>query len=114
MKDIQGLAKAERKFNQHEAKRRHGGHVYGQVDLKWDGLQLRLKSGRLLATVEWDSKYPEMCRVRLPGGHLTDMVNLTRAKDAAVSLALTELNKSKHEESRVEAPPIESKRRALG
>ena len=34
-----------------------------------------------------------MYRVLLPDGHLTDMVNLTRAKDAAISLAITELNK---------------------
>jgi len=33
-----------------------------------------------------------MYRVRLPNGHLTDMVNITRARDAAVSLALSGLN----------------------
>jgi len=33
-----------------------------------------------------------MYRVRLPDGRLTDIVNLTRAKDAAVSLALASLN----------------------
>jgi hypothetical protein len=34
-----------------------------------------------------------MYRVRFPNGHLTDMVNLTRAKDAAIVLALTLNNK---------------------
>jgi hypothetical protein len=34
-----------------------------------------------------------MWRVRLADGHLTDMVNLSRARDAAASLALTVLNK---------------------
>jgi hypothetical protein len=29
-----------------------------------------------------DAKWPGMYRVRLPGGSLTDMVNLTRARDA--------------------------------
>jgi hypothetical protein len=67
-------------------------HIYAHVDLKWDGLQLRLRSGRLLAAVEPDRTWPGMYRVRLPGGHLTDMVNLSRAKDAAISLVLTELN----------------------
>jgi hypothetical protein len=40
-----------------------------------------------------DSKYPSMWRARLSDGHVTDMVNLTRAKDAAVSLALAKLNR---------------------
>jgi hypothetical protein len=46
---------------------------------------------RVVASVASDSKYPQMWRVRLPNGHLTDMVNLTRAKDAARSLALKTL-----------------------
>jgi hypothetical protein len=29
-----------------------------------------------------DTKWPGMCRVKLPGGGLTDMVSLARAKDA--------------------------------
>ncbi len=33
-----------------------------------------------------DRDYPQMWRLRLPNGQLTDMVNLTRAKDAARSL----------------------------
>jgi hypothetical protein len=72
---------------------RRRGHVYSHEDLKWDGLRLRLKSGRLLATVEPDSEWPGMHRVRLPNGDLTDMANLSWAKDAAKSLALTGLNK---------------------
>jgi hypothetical protein len=62
-------------------------------DLKWDGHKLRLKSGRLLATVEPDSKYEGMFRVRLPNGHLSDMANITLAKDAAIHLALANLNR---------------------
>jgi hypothetical protein len=34
-----------------------------------------------------DADWPNMWRVRLPNGQLTDMVNLTRAKDAARSLS---------------------------
>ena len=70
-------------------------------DLKWDGLKLRLKSGRLLATVEPDAKWPKMYRVRLPDGHVTDMVNLSRARDAARHLALRVLVVS-----HAEAPPM--------
>jgi hypothetical protein len=66
---------------------------YRQKDLRWDDQRLRLNSGWLLATIEFDSKYPQMRRVRLPDGHLTDTVNLTRAKDAAICLALANLNR---------------------
>jgi hypothetical protein len=72
-------------------------HVYSYVDLKWRGRELRLKSGRLLATVEPDGKWVGMFRVRLPNGHLTDMVNLSRAKDAAISLACADLNEWRHD-----------------
>jgi hypothetical protein len=71
---------------------RVNGRVYGRGDLKWRDRQLRLTTGRLLATIEPDSNFAGMFRVRLPNGHLTDMVNLTRAKDAAISMALTALN----------------------
>jgi hypothetical protein len=65
---------------------------YRSRDLKWDGRQLRLKTGRLLATVEPDGTWVGMFRVRLPDDRVTDMVNLTRAKDAAIALALADLN----------------------
>ena len=48
--------------------------MFNQDDVKWDGLQLRSRTGRLLATVEPDPEWPLMYRVRLPGGHLTDML----------------------------------------
>ena len=68
--------------------------IYGHQDTNWDGHRLRLSTGRLLATVEPDAQWAGMYRVRLPSGHLTDIVNLTRAKDAAVSLALSGLNRT--------------------
>jgi hypothetical protein len=57
---------------------------------------------RTLLRIEPDVVYPEMWRVRLPDGSQTDMVNRTRAKDAAVSIALRLLEVS---ESLSEAPP---------
>jgi hypothetical protein len=66
--------------------------IYGLQDIRWEGHRLRLSTRRLLATVEPDSHWAGVYRVRLPNGHLTDMVNLTRAKDAAIVLALTNLN----------------------
>jgi len=52
----------------------------------------RLYYGRrpmLAVVLDW--QYPAMWRVRLPDGRLTDMMNLTRAKDAASSIAMRDL-----------------------
>jgi hypothetical protein len=46
---------------------------------------VRPQSGRALA-IERDATWPSMWRIKLPNGRLSDMVNLTRAKDAAVAL----------------------------
>ena len=68
-------------------------HCFGSNELVWDGLQLRLRSidGPVMATVEADENWPGMWRVRFGGG-LSDMANLSRAKDAAASMVLGELN----------------------
>jgi hypothetical protein len=64
------------------------------------------KSGRrLVATMEPDSKWPGMWRVRC-GGSISDMVNLSRAKDAAISVALSDLKAL----DRGDAPPKEADR----
>jgi hypothetical protein len=61
-----------------------------QLDLTWRGL--RLYHGRhRMAEVVPDEKYPGMWRVKIRG-ELSDMVNLTRAKDAAVCLTVSRLN----------------------
>jgi hypothetical protein len=73
--------------------------IYGYQDIEWEGQRLRLSTGRLLATVEPDRNWAGMYRVRLPNGHLTDMVNLARAKDAAISLALSGLNNKPDKEA---------------
>jgi hypothetical protein len=41
---------------------------------------------RALATVVPDSQWPGMWRIAWPDGRLSDMVNLSRAKDAAESI----------------------------
>ena len=68
--------------------------LYATHELVWDGVTLRLgtKHGRVLALVESHTVWPGLWRVRMPDGHFSDMVNLTRAKDAALSLALVVLN----------------------
>ena len=68
------------------------GTSYRRDRLRWEGDSL-LGSGRVVATVEADAEYPTLWRVRLPDGHLSDMVNRTRAKDAAETLALATLGR---------------------
>jgi hypothetical protein len=58
---------------------------------------------RVVASIVPDSKWPQMWRVSLPNGQLSDMVNLSRARDAARSLALKALI-----EGPVAAPPMRS------
>lgn len=41
---------------------------------------------RAVATIKPDAKWPSMWRVHLPNGQVSDMTNLTRAKDTARSL----------------------------
>ncbi|HJT35070.1 MAG TPA: hypothetical protein VJ783_23780 [Pirellulales bacterium] len=68
-------------------------HNYCTRDLHWDGNRLRLgRTGRVLATIEPDAAWLGLWRVRVPGGRLSDLVNRTRAKDAALALALAALN----------------------
>jgi hypothetical protein len=50
--------------------------------------------GAELACVVPDEKHPGMWRVRSPDGGLSDMVNITRAKDAAATMVLAVLNRS--------------------
>src|SRR6516165_9128844 len=74
------------------------GHCFGRNELVWDGLQLRLgsKDGCVMATIEADANWPGMWRVRF-GGKLSDMANISRAKDAAASMVLGELNADRHQ-----------------
>ena len=46
------------------------------------------KSTKALAEVIPDDEYAGMWRIRWPDGRVSDMVNLTRAKDAACVLAM--------------------------
>jgi hypothetical protein len=59
--------------------------------MEGDELHFRGRAKRLLRIVS-DQNYPAMGRVELSDGQLTYMVNRTRAKDAARSIALGMLN----------------------
>lgn len=88
-----------------DSKRTRHGHeqappkskaIVGRDRLTWrkEGTRYCLchRGGRALVSVEPDSKYPNMFRVRYSNGKLSDFVNLTRAKDAAATFALRRLN----------------------
>jgi len=86
--------------------------VFGRRDLIWhrerDGTLVLCRTGSsaILAQIVADRVYPGMWRVRMPAGKLSDMTNLTRAKDAAMSIALAILNREqKVQETALEAPP---------
>ena len=67
--------------------------AWDSMKLFWKGTSLyRYGSSKVLAEIVPDDKYPGMWRIKLPGAPLSDMVNRTRAKDAAMYLALKELN----------------------
>jgi hypothetical protein len=70
--------------------------IYRADHLSWEGLTIRLgKRGHVLAYVIPDPDWPNMYRVQMPGRDLSDTVNLSRAKDAAVCLALASVNVAK-------------------
>ena len=62
-------------------------YMYGHYGLTWDGTTLR-RGKRKLMTIEQDAVSPWMWRVRLPTGRLTDMLNISCAKDYACRTAL--------------------------
>jgi hypothetical protein len=70
---------------------------YSRRHLQWvrDGAAWVVRNGGSeLVRVVPDEKYPGMWRVRSPDGRLSDMANITWAKDAAVTMALAVLNRS--------------------
>jgi hypothetical protein len=79
------------------------------IDLKWQkddrGFALHLRQAKSpLSWVVPDATYAGMWRIRHPGGRLTDMMSLTRAKDAAVSVALGALNPKRTTERAAQRP----------
>jgi hypothetical protein len=53
-------------------------------EMTWRGDKLLFRGRVSDYAVERDSKYPNMWRVRRPDGSLSDMVDRSRAKDAAM------------------------------
>jgi hypothetical protein len=65
--------------------------TYNSHALSWRGNDLRC-AGKTIAGITPDQTYAGMWRVVRPDGRLSDMVNKTRAKDAATAIALSILN----------------------
>src|SRR5262249_46106353 len=51
------------------------------------------QGGKALATVEPDAQYAGMWRIRMPDGWVSDLANLTRAREAAIASVLFVLNR---------------------
>jgi hypothetical protein len=66
--------------------------IYGWRDLKWKDDRLMVDGRWSGARIVPDPVWPKMFRVEYPKGVLSDMVNRTRAKDAAAHLVLSQLN----------------------
>ena len=60
---------------------------------EWRGLDLYFGWWRMLCIVP-DAQYPEMYRIKYPDGRLSDMVNRSRAEDAATLEARSILDRS--------------------
>jgi hypothetical protein len=70
--------------------------IYAKHELQWHGNKLCLGKHAIISIAK-DEKYPTMWRIRWPDGRLSDMVNLTRVRDAARSAALSILNGSRNQ-----------------
>ena len=59
-----------------------------------------------------DVTWPGMFRICFAGGQISDMANLSRIKDAALVIALRELN-SEAEEKALGSPPVRQNAQAV-
>jgi hypothetical protein len=66
-----------------------------KFDFVWINNQLyRSGSKKPLATIEPDLlAYPNMWRVKMPDGRISDLTNKVRAMDTAIAAAMKDLNK---------------------
>ena len=66
-------------------------------NMHWEGGRLKFRRQLSGYSIVPDQKYPTMWRVRRPDGTLSDMVNRTRAKDAAMLMLGRDLNEPAEE-----------------
>jgi hypothetical protein len=65
----------------------------GFKEFEWRGDKLMLGTRNTGAKILPDSQWPGMWRVEYPRGVISDMANLSRARDAAVHLVMLHVNK---------------------
>jgi hypothetical protein len=101
----------------HASSKKHKA-IVGRDRLTWrhtpDGrlLLCRGRGRKPPVTVEPDSKYTGLYRIRFPDGGLSDMVNFTPPKDAALAFALQALN-CEAQETPPDASYVRQKRSAV-
>jgi hypothetical protein len=89
----EGLIDTDNRPIQPLSKSRKHGTIVGRDRLIWRGFDLKhAQSRRVLVRVIADAHYHAMYRLQFPDGSVSDMVNLSRAKDAAIAAALRDLN----------------------
>ncbi len=87
-------------------------HIYGHKDFDWrqckTGYALHAMGHRnAIVHVVPDQRWPGMWRIRHPDGRLSDMANLTWAKDGAKGLAMRLLDpRRRAEQERLDSPPM--------
>jgi hypothetical protein len=79
LKELLGLLKPENMTSGHAAV----DEFPRTIEKAGRAHELIIKDGRAVAAIVPDAHWPNMWRVRLANGHVSDMVNLTRARDAA-------------------------------
>lgn len=66
--------------------------MLGRREFQWKGDRLMLGTRNTGCKIIADAKWPNMYRVEYPPGTISDMINLTRARDAAVYIVSGHLN----------------------
>jgi hypothetical protein len=74
--------------------------MLGYADFRWKGDKLILGTRNTGCKIIPDATWPMMFRVEYPPGTISDMTNLTRAKDAAISIVAHHLNRTTEKEVR--------------
>jgi hypothetical protein len=90
----------------------HAGRIIGSAELTWRAhddktFTLHLGRSKALLCVVPDATYSGLWRI-VHRGRLSDMVNLSRAKDAAITRALSDLN-NRYQETPPEGSPVRLK-----